>query len=1033
MSTRPQQQDGEQGRIFGASAFAGGLAAVFTGGAAIPAFFTTFGISYALGQYGLARAARDWKQEVLERRITTRSAVEPHRVVYGQAMVSGNLVYAQVTGAQKEYLHMVIALAGHEIHSVDEIWFDEKLVGPRNVAGGVTSGNFANHAVIVPYLGTTSQAANATLVSASGGKWTSAHQGKGIAYLYIRLLFNEDIFAAGMPNVRALVRGKKVYDPRTATTAFSDNPALILRDYLTSDYGLGCTGSEIDDASVQTAADVCDQWVDTGITGYSVTVQAAADTFTTTSIDPRLSTGDRFVLGGTAAPTPLVLSTTYYLIRTGAKTLKVALTYQDAIEGVAVNLTTAGTAVVLNSVHQKRYLARGSFTLNQPPSEIEEQLRTCMAGSTIYTGGLWTIQAGAYAAPTVTLTAADLRGPVSVRPRQARSLLQNGVRGTYVDPTRKHVVTDYPPLSDATMVSQDGGDSVVREFDQVWCDNQIRAQRVGRIFLRRGRGAQLTLQCNLRAMKLRAGDTVAVTLDQLGYSAKPFRVVGWKLSGEDGVVGVNLALAEEDSSYYSWSSGDAVAPPLNDGVDVPDPYTVAAPTALACASGTAHLLKGSDGSIVSRIYVSWTKAVEASPRAYEIQWRKTTEADYNSAQVPADSAAYYIAPVEDALDYDVRVRTVATSGARSAWVVAVHTVVGKTAAPNPPLSLAVQPAPNGFDIAWGNPSDTDYAFTEVWEASSNDRLVAAKIADVAGTRLTRSGLPGGVARYYWIRTVDTTGNVSTWYPVGALAGVSATTQNANANQITHDSTSFLAGGATNYLTGTGYWLGYQSGAYKMHLGNPSGAYMAWDGSAFTVKGTTFTGDIQVDSAGNIRGGQTAYNTGTGFWLGYTGGAYKFSIGDPSGAYLRWTGTALEASGSIIDTRPYAAGTNVIEASYLAVYIIAEVTYRKYKAIRVARAGTVTVDFELVGAGVGFAAYARIYKNGVAVGTERTTTSTTWVAAADENISVAAGDTIELWAKMQNTSANGGIRNFRVMCDKNLGEAVVFEGGTVIWP
>ena len=39
------------------------------------------------------------------------------------------------------------------------------------------------------------------------------------------------------------------------------------------------------------------------------------------------------------------------------------------------------------------------------------------------------------------------------------------------------------------------------------------------------------------------------------------------------------------------------------------------------------------------------------------------------------------------------------------------------------------------------------------------------------------------------------------------------------------------------------------------------------------------GDLTIDNQGFIRGGQTGYATGTGFWIGYDSTAYKFSIGD----------------------------------------------------------------------------------------------------------------------------------------------------------
>ena len=62
-----------------------------------------------------------------------------------------------------------------------------------------------------------------------------------------------DVFPRGLLTFSAIVKGKKVFDPRTSTTAWSANAALCLRDYLTSDYGLGANSDEINDTVFSTA------------------------------------------------------------------------------------------------------------------------------------------------------------------------------------------------------------------------------------------------------------------------------------------------------------------------------------------------------------------------------------------------------------------------------------------------------------------------------------------------------------------------------------------------------------------------------------------------------------------------------------------------------------------------------------------------------------------------------------------------------------------------------------------------------------
>ena len=69
-------------------------------------------------------------------------------------------------------------------------------------------------------------------------------------------------------------------------------------------------------------------------------------------------------------------------------------------------------------------------------------------------------------------------------------------------------------------------------------------------------------------------------------------------------------------------------------------------------------------------------------------------------------------------------------------------------------------------------------------------------------------------------------------------------------------------------------------------------------SAITVNTGSLTvdGALTIGSAGQILGGQTAYATGTGFFLGYSSTTYKFSIGSSTQS-LQWDGSALTVTGN----------------------------------------------------------------------------------------------------------------------------------------
>ena len=124
----------------------------------------------------------------------------------------------------------------------------------------VTTTTAGSYARVRAFLGSPDQPADPAMVLDVPG-WTAAHRGRGIAYLYVRLEYHPDVFPTGIPNVSAVVRGKKVYDPRSGLTAWSANAALCARDFLASDYGFACAAAELDDAYFSAAATVCDESV----------------------------------------------------------------------------------------------------------------------------------------------------------------------------------------------------------------------------------------------------------------------------------------------------------------------------------------------------------------------------------------------------------------------------------------------------------------------------------------------------------------------------------------------------------------------------------------------------------------------------------------------------------------------------------------------------------------------------------------------------------------------------------------------------
>ncbi len=77
------------------------------------------------------------------------------------------------------------------------------------------------------FLGAIGQVADPYLVAQLPGNWSGTDKFAGTAYISGTWVYDPDIYPSGVLDVSAVVRGEKCYDPRTSTTVWTRNPALI--------------------------------------------------------------------------------------------------------------------------------------------------------------------------------------------------------------------------------------------------------------------------------------------------------------------------------------------------------------------------------------------------------------------------------------------------------------------------------------------------------------------------------------------------------------------------------------------------------------------------------------------------------------------------------------------------------------------------------------------------------------------------------------------------------------------------------------
>ena len=640
---------------------------------------------------------------------TVKESSPTQKIVYGKTRVGGSIVFVDITGTDNEYLHLLICFASHEVEDIEKIYFNDK------EAWNSTSGTVSPFNAIIspddPYVtvdlvkGSQTGAIGA-LVNRSS-YWTTDHKNLGHTMVYTRLMWDSNdgssgegksnsLFPQGIPNVTALIKGKKVYDPRkdstsavydsslgtsthrlanTSTWEWSQNPALIVRDYMTDDkFGLKDSDSLINLASLAAAANICDQ---------------------------------------------------------------------------SVTLADSST--------QKRYECDGRIDSGKTIKTNLEGLLASMAGTLVYSGGEYFINAGAYVSPSLTLTESDIVSDIKVTTRTPRKQQYNAVKGQFLSAQKNYIPMEYPAFISSTYATEDG-EPLYLDVPLHFVTDDHRAQRIAKLKLLKSRQQTVaTFSVNLIGLKLKCGDTISVTNTKMGWSSKVFEVIDYSINPQSsGAIAVTISCVETASAVYDWSTSDEQTMNFGGTITLPNGSTVNAPTSLSVSNSPALQ---DDGSILPAANITWTTSTGGGIARYEVQYKKSSDSDYTVAGYPQDSP-FRLEPLLAGTNYDIRIRALNYFGVKSDWVTASsQSVTGDTTAPSAPTSLAVSAGVKQLSLTWTKPTADDYSHSEVYEHTSNSSGSATKIGTASGA-FTRSGLGTGVTRYYWVKGVDYSGNTS---------------------------------------------------------------------------------------------------------------------------------------------------------------------------------------------------------------------------------------------------------------------------------
>jgi hypothetical protein len=524
--------------------------------------------------------------------------LEPRRIIYGKMKVGGMHVIPPLTsGNNNDYLHLALAIAGHPITGFGDAYLGQVRIANGDIAavtGTVNDGLVSNAITNNGYQGKVwirryngSQTNVDYILNTTFTVWDSNHKGQGIPYMAVQYQYDQKVFASGLPEPSVIVLGKAVYDPRLDSTnggsgsqryntpstwAYSTNPALCLRDYLTSALGLSAPQTAIDDSLVAAAANICDQTVTVpipvlvGITNWTSGSAIVIGSNTAFMAQGGLNNG---VFTG-SAPNFTPASTTYVKAPNGSM-LQVQSVQSDTQFTLTANYAgaTANSQITqwnnstATTTTQARYSCNTVLDCTTRYEDNIAQLARSMMGQCIYSSGKWRMYAGAWSGTAFSLAETDLVGGVSIQTATPRQSLYNAVRGNFISPQKNYQPDEFPPVINTSFATSDG-ETIYTETNFPCCTDIFECQRNANLLLNFSRDQKIvTAQYGMSAFGVRVWETGTVTIAEVGWIGQTVRCIGWRFN-PGGIVELTLQEAyaadwTDPLSTFYVTSGTLIA------------------------------------------------------------------------------------------------------------------------------------------------------------------------------------------------------------------------------------------------------------------------------------------------------------------------------------------------------------------------------------------------------------------------------------------------------------------------------------------
>lgn len=602
-------------------------------------------------------------------------------VIYGTRRVGAQVVYMDTKNNRSKDLFVVYALAVGECEEIlgrtieidgnsildGKIYKGGGYVGSDKIGSGAGSLNTASQVGDVQYssagnLGTdptlrysfvfnlhhgaTSQTADPMLRASIPEAWSTNHRLNGICYIAAAFDYDKKGMYKGVPQITVQVKGKKVYDPRSDTTAWSSNAALCFLDYIQNDeYGKGLATTDINMTTFETAADKCDVLQNQPFYGSSyqnVTWSATSGTNRVqinTYGDAFQNKTDEVISIKDSGGTVIVDAENINSFRSDE------FYDEDRINEIIIDDDIGSdyddeAGSIFTQV--KRFHCNGYVDTNKNVMDNAKELLANMRGIFTYINGKYELQIEDTGTSTFSITDNHIIAESGISVDYGnKDKKANKVIVEFFNANLKYELDTVTELHDATPnYYSDDGEILEVKAEFPYITDPYIASNMAKAILGRSRN-QTTVQFlgTPEMYKLNVGDIVDLTYSGLGFSSKLFRIEALELQS-NGLVSVSMI---EYLDIYTWEvpTQEETADPVN------------LPTAGALAAPENVTFTDTDASSISRPTLSWTEPTDFPVKEFRVDVTDSSSNAVISKIVDTNSADLSFIPKGSNYNYSV--------------------------------------------------------------------------------------------------------------------------------------------------------------------------------------------------------------------------------------------------------------------------------------------------------------------------------------------------------------------------------------------